>query len=149
MFYLFDEEPCSNFLVSIVCFLLPLSTMDSDCFVTPVPSSMDPQPLNRPSPHTHPVLPHAPPLLPTPPDPPRSMPPSTSKPSIQPSTSFGLDLVKPLEALQVSSHAAPSSSRQAEESLATQFNLILMVADPLGTARAISEHTAREELTIP
>ena len=60
------------------------------------------------------------------------------------------DLIRSLEALQVmaacatpsSSHAAPSSSREPDP-----FNLLLMVADPVGNAAPIMEDVARSDLT--
>jgi hypothetical protein len=57
-----------------------------------------------------------------------------------------MDLVRSLDALQHSSLAAQSSAHQDEEQVATQYNLLLKVADPRGTARAIPIHAVRLEL---
>lgn len=97
MLYLVDEVPSSNFLFSVNRFLLPLSTMDSD------------RP-NRSSPPTPSDPSRDPPLLPTPPGLSRTPPPRPTNPSNQPSSPFEMDLVRSLEALQVSSHAQTGHS---------------------------------------
>lgn len=121
MLYLVDEVPSFTFLDAVVCFLLPLSTMDGDRSNIPDPLAMDPKPPDRSSSPSPPRPTRDPPLLPTP---------------------------HSLEALQVSSRAAQSSSRHAEETVATQFNILMKVADPLRTARKILEHASWGELNI-
>src|SRR6185437_1621608 len=60
------------------------------------------------------------------------------------------DLIKSLEALQVTAaRAIPSSSRATPSNsrVPDPFNLLLMVADPVGNAAPITEDVARSDLT--
>ncbi|XP_066372029.1 uncharacterized protein [Miscanthus floridulus] len=95
---------------------------------------MDPKPPDR---STSPTLP-APPRNPP--------PPRLTNASNQSPLHPHMDLVRSPEALQLSSRAAQSSSHQDEEQVTTQYNLLLKVPDPQGTARAIPIHVVRLEL---
>ncbi|CAD6337677.1 unnamed protein product [Miscanthus lutarioriparius] len=97
---------------------------------------MDPKPPDR---STSPTLP-APPRNPP--------PPRLTNASNQSPLHPHMDLVRSPEALQLSSRAAQSSAHQDEEQVTTQYNLLLKVPDPQGTARAIPIHVVRLELQI-
>jgi hypothetical protein len=45
--------------------------------------------------------------------------------------------------MQLSSRVAQSSTRHLEEMVVTQFNLLMKVVDPQGTAREITVHSIR------
>jgi hypothetical protein len=150
MLYLVDGIQSFTFLDAVVRFLLPLSTMDDYRSNILDPPAMDPKPPDRSSLPTPPVPSRDPPLPLTllgPTHSPSS--PHQTTPSNEPSPPSELDLVRSLEALQVSSPAAQSSRCLAEETLSTWFNILVKVADPLGTAHQVSEHSARMELDRP
>jgi hypothetical protein len=122
--------------------------MDSDSTIVPVPHAMEPKPPDHTSLSTPPDPPCAPPNMPTPLVPPHPLPPRLTTLSTHPFTLSKMDLVKSLMALQVSSRATARSSQQAEEFGTTQYNLLLNMADPLGSAREITIHQARNDLTF-
>lgn len=74
MLYLVDEVPCSNIVASVVRFLLPLSTMESDRPASTLPPLMDNPPPDPPPPTSPPDSPHSSPALPTTPGPTTSTP---------------------------------------------------------------------------
>jgi hypothetical protein len=53
------------------------------------------------------------------------------------------DLLRSFEAMQLSTRVAQSSTHHLEEMVATQFNLLMKVVDPQGTAREITVHSIR------
>lgn len=58
-----------------------------------------------------------------------------------------LELVQALEALQVSTRGTPASlSREQEESLETQYNLLLMIPENQGSRRPITIHQVSQDL---
>ncbi|CAD6219115.1 unnamed protein product [Miscanthus lutarioriparius] len=106
---------------------------------------MDPDPPDCSTTPTPPPPPHS--TMPDPPVPPRNpSPPRHTKDSKQTPIQPHMELVRSLEALQLSSCAARSSTHQDEEQVATPYNLLLKVANPQGTAREIPIHAARLEL---
>jgi hypothetical protein len=111
--YLIDEAPTSNFLYFVLCSLFHFAPMDSD-----LPIILDP-PLMDPKPPDH----HIPPMTSTPP-PTHPQPPQTNASSLS-TISPDAD-----EAMQLSSRVAQSSTRHLEEMVATQFILLMKVADP-------------------
>lgn len=133
MLYLVDGIQSFTFLDAVVRFLLPLSTMDDYRSNILDPPAMDPKPPDHSSLPTPPVPSRDPPLPLTLLGPTRSpSSPHQTTSSNRPSPPSELDLVRSLEALQVSSYAAQRSRRLAEESLSTRFNILVKVADPLG-----------------
>ena len=106
-----------------------------------------------------PTMEHVPPDPPFPPAPPHrlgsfittipisTVPPtphhSAGAPPSRDPQSDNIELIRSLEALQMTAaRAIPSSSREPDP-----FNLLLMVADPIGNAAPISEDVARSDLT--
>lgn len=132
MLYLADEGQSFGFLYSVVYFLLPLSPKERDSSTSPVMPPMDPDPPDHSTTPTPPPPPHS--TMPTPLVPPRNpSPPRQTKDLNQTPIQPHMELVSSLEALQLSSRAAPSSTHQDEEQVATPYNLLLKVADTQGT----------------
>ena len=119
-----------------------------------------------------PTMEHVPPDLPRPPAPPDPLGSSALNPPVITTTRTSAvphpphhsvdvptsrdpqpdnhDLIRSLEALQVTvACATPSSSRATPSSSPepAPFNLLLMVADPVGNAAPITEYVARSNLT--
>jgi hypothetical protein len=132
--YLINEAPSPNFLYSVICSVFHFSSIDNDLYILPDPPPMDLEPLDH---HPTPVMSLPPPNLPHPPQ------TNTSDPSLNPSEE---DLLRYFEAMQLSSRAAQSSTWQFEETMATQFNVLMKVAEPQGTAREVTTHSIHLEL---
>jgi hypothetical protein len=101
------------------------------------PEPPDPPPTATQPPQTPPLPTHLQPATMTPQPPRYLLPPRQPSTVVQPA--LDLELLRELEALQLSTvNETPSASRQAEESLSMQFNLLVRLPENQTSGRPLS-----------